>query len=93
MPLRKHLTVSVCRTLTLGPAQLAHARGVRETSAARAHSHREVPDTFGTRGERTVLLSYPARQVHPAFTALADSGRVGGSQERLTRPKPPGALS
>ena len=35
--------------------------------------------TFGTWGERTVLIRHPGRQAHPASTALADAGKTPGS--------------
>ena len=43
---------------------------------------REIPNTFSTRCERTVLLSYPGRQARPASTALAGAGEVGGHFRR-----------
>ena len=66
--------------------RLAHPRCVGEPSSTSAGQYREVPNTFSTRGERTVFIRHPDRQAHTAPTALAGAGETGGRFGRCVKP-------
>jgi hypothetical protein len=72
---------------TFGTTRLVHSRCLRHSDSTSAGWCLEVPNTFGARRERTVLIGYPGGQAHTASEALAGVGKVGrrfrGSVEPL----------
>ncbi len=64
-------------TLARTVLRLAYSRRVRKTSSARTRQCREVANTFGTWGKRTVFIGHSERQAHSARAILAGAGAPG----------------